>query len=112
MGRGASDNDDLSFRHAGAKDVWMHVRGRPGAHVVLRKPGASPSPELLLLVGQVALSHSGIAEGAKAEVAWTRVKEVKKPKGFPPGKVLVGREKVLYLKAKRSELDALKRLDE
>jgi len=109
VGRGARENDELTFRHARGNDVWLHVRGRPGAHVVICQPGPSPSTELLLLGAQLALAHSGLKEGAREEVSWTRVKEVHKTKGLPPGKVLLRSEKVLYVEANRAELSALLR---
>ena len=77
--------------------------------MVICRPGPSPSPELLLLGAQLALAHSGIKEGAREEVTWTRVKEVHKPKGMAPGKVLVRQEKVLYVEAQRRALDVLER---
>ena len=99
VGRGARDNDDLTFRHSKGNDVWLHVRSRPGAHVVIRAPGPHPTPELLVVAAQVALLHSGIKPGAREEVAWTRVKHVRKPKGLAPGKVMPSQVKVLYVEA-------------
>ena len=107
VGRGAAENDALTFRHARGNDVWLHVRGRPGAHVIVRNPGTSPAPELLLLAAQLALKHSGLKPGAKEEVSWTRVKELRKPKGLGPGKVLLRTEKVLYLAFDPEALAAL-----
>ena len=109
VGRGAAENDALTFRHARGNDVWLHVRGRPGAHVILRSPGPSPSPELLILGAQLAMKHSGLKDGAREEVSWTRVKELRKPKGLSPGKVLLRSEKVLYLTYDPEALDTLKR---
>ena len=107
VGRGAVENDELTFRHSKGNDVWLHVRGRPGAHVVIRNPGPSPSPELLILAAQLALKHSGLKSGAREEVAWTRVKELRKPKGLAPGKVLLRSEKVLYLSFDPEALETL-----
>ena len=109
VGRGAADNDALTFRHSKGNDVWMHVRGRPGAHVVIRTPGAAPSPPLLQIAAQLALVQSGLADGAREEVVWTRVKHVRKAKGMAPGKVLVGQEKVLYLETDRAAIAGLRR---
>jgi predicted ribosome quality control (RQC) complex YloA/Tae2 family protein len=109
VGRGARDNDDLTFRHSRGNDIWLHVRGRPGAHVVIRNPGPQPAPELLLLAAQLALRHSGVKEGAREEVAWTRVKHVRKPKGLPPGKVMPTQVKVLYVEAASEELRGLEK---
>lgn len=110
VGRSARENDDLTFRHSKGNDVWLHVRGRPGAHVVIRDAGPSPPTELLVLGAQLALKHSGIMDGAREEVAWTRVKHVRKPRGMAAGAVLVGSEKVLYVEANAEVLDALARV--
>jgi predicted ribosome quality control (RQC) complex YloA/Tae2 family protein len=108
-GRSAADNDTLTFRLSKGNDVWLHVRGRPGSHVVIRNPGTAPSPALLRLAAQVALVQSGLADGAREEVVWTRVKHLRKAKGMAPGKVLVGQEKVLYLETSRELLSVLRR---
>ncbi len=110
VGRSARDNDKLTFRHARGNDVWMHVRGRPGAHVVVRT--RAPTPELLLLAAQATAHHSGLKPGARADVAWTLVKELRKPKGMAPGAVLVGSEKVLYVEVEPAALAALTRVRE
>ena len=36
VGRNNKQNDELTNRVAKAADVWMHARGCPGAHVLLR----------------------------------------------------------------------------
>lgn len=38
VGRSNTQNDTLSMRVAAPQDIWFHVRGRPGSHVVLRVP--------------------------------------------------------------------------
>ena len=107
VGRGARDNDDLTFHHARGNDLWMHLRGRPGAHVVVRFRDDAPPLELLLAAAQLAFAHSRVQEGDRAEVVWTRVKQVRKPKGLPPGKVLVGGERVLLVDADPALRDGL-----
>ena len=109
VGRGASQNDELTFKHTRGNDVWLHVRGRPGAHVVVCRPGKAPQPALLLLAAQLAMKHSGLKDGARAEVSWTRAKEVRKPKGLAPGKVLLRSEKVLFVELDSASLEQLQR---
>ena len=53
------------------------------------------------------MKHSGLKAGAREEVSWTRVKELRKPKGLGPGKVLLRSEKVLYLTYDSETLAAL-----
>lgn len=36
VGRNNKQNDELTNKVAKARDVWMHARGCPGAHVLLR----------------------------------------------------------------------------
>ena len=110
VGRSAAENDRLTMRLSKGNDVWLHVRGRPGAHVIIRDPGKSPSPELLLLGAQLALVRSGLANGEREEVTWTRVKHVNKPKGSKPGSVVATQDRVLYVEVDRSALDSLTRV--
>jgi len=108
VGRSGADNDALTFRHARGRDVWLHVVGRPGAHVVIPLDrGAVPDPGTLEIAAQLALAHSGFAEGDDGEVAWTRVKYVRKPRGVPPGAVIHTQERVLYLRRSRAALEGL-----
>ena len=37
-GKTDADNDLLSLRTSKANDLWFHVRGLPGSHVILRHP--------------------------------------------------------------------------
>ena len=89
----------------------MHVRGRPGAHVVIRFREQAPPLELLLLGAQLALSASGIPAGEKVEVSWTRGRHVTKPKRMARGAVLVREGRVLYVEADPEQLGALKQID-
>ena len=38
VGRSAQANDDLTFGVGSPKDLWFHVAGHPGSHVVVRVP--------------------------------------------------------------------------
>lgn len=104
VGRSGADNDTLTFRHARGRDIWLHVTGRPGAHVVVPCDGPVPEPAVLQAAAQLALAHSGFREGDTAEVAWTRVKYVRKVKGGAPGLVTYTQEKVMYVKREREAL--------
>jgi len=107
VGRGAADNDALTFRHARGRDVWMHAVGRTGAHVVLPLEGRGPDPLDLALAAQLAVAHAGLSEGDTAEVAWTRIKYVRKPRGAPPGLVTYTQERVLYVRRERAATESL-----
>jgi predicted ribosome quality control (RQC) complex YloA/Tae2 family protein len=111
VGRGAVDNDELTFRHARGRDVWMHVVGRPGAHVVIPLAGGGPDLRALASAAQLVVAASGLSEGDTAEVAWTRVKYVRKVKGAAPGLVTYSQERVMYVKRERAATEDLEPTD-
>lgn len=98
VGRGSKDNDQLTFRHAGPEDVWMHARQVPGSHVVLRwsEEGAPPARDLEEAATLAAL-HSKARSSGTVAVDWTRRKHVRKARGAPPGRVLVSHAKTLFV---------------
>jgi hypothetical protein len=108
VGRGAADNDRLTTKVARPHDLWMHARGYAGAHVVVPLvKGAACPPELLLDAATLAVHHSDARGADFAEVTWSERRYVRKPKGSPPGKVAVDRERVLALGASPERLRRL-----
>lgn len=51
VGRNARQNEELTFHQAAPTDLWLHARGVPGAHVIVRR-GQQDVPEEV--VGQAA----------------------------------------------------------
>lgn len=90
VGRGARENDRLTFRVAAPGDLWLHASGYAGSHVVVRNPDRLPSlpREVVECAAQLAAFHSKAREArGKVEVHLCRAGDVRKPKGWPPGKV-------------------------
>ncbi|HET9753459.1 MAG TPA: NFACT RNA binding domain-containing protein, partial [Myxococcales bacterium] len=111
VGRSARDNDALTFRVARGNDVWLHVRGVQGAHVVIPGAGAAPDARTLGDASLLAVHFSSARGQDAVEVAWTRCKHVRKPKGAAPGSVIVTQEKVLRVRADEERLQALLRTE-
>jgi len=93
VGRTAADNDTLSVRLASPRDFWFHVAAGSGSHVVVLNPqGLERLPrETLRFAAALAAAHSKVKAGGRVAVHWTRCAEVRKPRGFAPGKVTLGR---------------------
>lgn len=109
LGRNARENDELTFGLARSEDLWLHARGVPGSHVVVRmEKGADPPPETLRDAATLALLYSDLKKSGKGEVIYTRRKWVKKAKGLAPGAVIVTREKSIVVSLDRVRLDTLK----
>ncbi|MCB9676486.1 MAG: NFACT family protein [Alphaproteobacteria bacterium] len=97
VGRDAKANRRLTFQIAKGADYWMHVRGAPGAHLILpMRRGQTPPLELLLAAGQIAAVHAGIPVGAKVDVQYTRVRDIRSIPGTE-AEVRVHNEKVLHI---------------
>jgi predicted ribosome quality control (RQC) complex YloA/Tae2 family protein len=108
VGKGASDNDELTRTYARPQDLWLHVRDHSGAHVVvpLEKNEVCPE-ELLLDAAHLAAHFSSIRGEVQAEVSYTPKRYVRKPRGAAAGKVQLEREKVLQLKLEPQRLQKL-----
>ncbi|HET8655741.1 MAG TPA: NFACT RNA binding domain-containing protein [Longimicrobiaceae bacterium] len=90
VGKGAAENDRLTFRVARPNDLWLHAAGFAGSHVVVRNPDALPEIPRAVVerAAQLAAHHSKASEArGKVEVHVCRAADVRKPRGFPPGKV-------------------------
>lgn len=109
VGRNARENDELSTKFVRSDDVWLHARGVPGSHVVVRlAKGAKIPRETLLDAANLALLYSDFKKSGKGDVIYTRGKWVKKAKGQPPGAVSVTQEETLFVTLDRARLDRLK----
>jgi predicted ribosome quality control (RQC) complex YloA/Tae2 family protein len=99
VGRGASRNDELTFRVAKPYHLWLHVRGVPGAHVVVPlHRGQVCGSDLLVDAAHLAAHFSDARGELVVEVSYVARKFVRKPRGSPPGAVTMEREKVLALR--------------
>lgn len=100
VGKSNKDNDELTFKIAAKNDYWFHAWQAAGSHTVLRLPNknAIPDKQALLETASLAAYFSKARTSSKVPVAYTQVKFVRKPKNFPPGKVLVEKEKQLMVR--------------
>jgi predicted ribosome quality control (RQC) complex YloA/Tae2 family protein len=108
VGKGAKQNDQLTLHVAKGNDLWLHAHDWAGSHVVVKLDrNEDIDQESLLDAATLAAHYSGAKSFAIMEVIHTRAKNVRKPKGFPPGKVLVSQTKTITV---RREDDRLARL--
>jgi predicted ribosome quality control (RQC) complex YloA/Tae2 family protein len=107
-GKGGRDNDETTLKVAGPHDLFLHVRGMPGSHVIVPlRRDEEVLEQTLLDAATIAMHYSKARSARSCEVTYTRRKHVSKPKGAKAGLVRVQQEKVLQL---RREPDRLARL--
>ena len=98
VGKGARQNDDLTFHHSNPEDVWLHARQVPGAHVILRWGRQETPPARDLAEAAVlAAVHSKARTSGSVPVAWTFRKYVRSPRKAPPGMVVPERTRTLFV---------------
>ncbi len=98
VGKSARHNDELTLHYAGKNDLFFHARDVAGSHVILKTQGNKPVPKPTLeKVAALAARYSRRKNDSLCPVAYTQRKYVRKPKGAPPGTVVMEREKVLLV---------------
>jgi predicted ribosome quality control (RQC) complex YloA/Tae2 family protein len=115
VGRSEEGNDYLTTRLARGNDLFFHLEGYPGSHVILRTEGKTdPAPASILDACELAVHFSRLKDAQKADVHVAPVKNVRKPKGAKPGLVYVTGGKTVHLRRDPARLENIlsARLDE
>ncbi|MEX0608981.1 MAG: NFACT RNA binding domain-containing protein [Balneolaceae bacterium] len=102
IGKNAKSNDKL-VQSAHKEDIWMHARGVAGSHLVIRMGNDKnmPPKETVLKAASYAAYNSKARGSGLVPVIVTKMKYVRKPKGAPPGAVLVDKEEVEMVQPKK-----------
>jgi predicted ribosome quality control (RQC) complex YloA/Tae2 family protein len=89
VGKGARQNDELTFDVAGPEDFWFHVADYSGSHVVVRNPAKDRDLDgsILEKAAEMAAYFSQARNSSKVEVHYTKRKHVTKPRRAKPGLV-------------------------
>lgn len=87
VGTNNLQNEYITFGLASKDDLWFHVKGMPGAHVVLCCGGEEPSAEDYTFAATVAAYYSA-AQGKGTAVDYTRIRELKRVPGAAAGFVV------------------------
>lgn len=108
IGRGARENDTLTFGVARGVDTWLHVAGgTPGSHVVIRNPDRLPIPRSVLQrAAAFAAWYSKARDGGWVDVHYCKASDVRKPKGAPAGLVQLVRYDRVRVRPQPPEPDA------
>lgn len=101
VGRNNLQNDKLSLKTAAKNDLWFHTKEIPGSHVILCCNGAVPPERSILEAAQLAAYYSKASDSTRVEVDYTYARELKKPVGAKPGKVIYHTNKTLLVDPKK-----------
>jgi predicted ribosome quality control (RQC) complex YloA/Tae2 family protein len=89
VGKDAKSNDHLTFNVADKEDIWFHVKGVPGSHVVIRVRENLPTEAIIKAAAQLAKKNSKASKDDKVTVVYCQKRFVKKESGMNDGQVKV-----------------------
>jgi predicted ribosome quality control (RQC) complex YloA/Tae2 family protein len=97
IGKTDEQNDELSLKFAAPADIWFHVAGYAGSHVIIQRPKGAPEPPEPVITAAASLSawFSKVRNAPFAEVHMAEARNVHKRQGAPAGQVMVERWKSL-----------------
>lgn len=98
-GKNNKQNDALTAKAADS-DIWLHAKGIPGSHVIIKTNGQAVPDETLQTAAELAAYYSGARDGSLVPVDYTLRKYVKKPGGAKPGMVIYKNQKTVFVKPK------------
>jgi len=108
VGRSDEGNDQLTTRLARGLDLFFHLDGAPGSHVVLRTGGrADPPADSVVDACELAVHFSKSRNAGRADVHVVPIKNVKKPRGAKSGLVHVMGGRTVHLRRETSRLERL-----
>lgn len=97
VGRNNKENDILTFKTAGNKDLWLHTKGIPGSHVIVQSGGVELDEEAVWEAAAIAAYHSKARTSENVPVDYVQIKYVKKPAGAKPGMVIFTNNRTVYV---------------
>lgn len=107
VGRNNRQNDQLTCKEAGPRDIWFHTQKIHGSHVILHTAGAEPDEQSMTEAAMLAAYYSQAREGQNVPVDYTPVRFVKKPAGAKPGMVIYTTYQTAYVTPDAARVKAL-----
>jgi predicted ribosome quality control (RQC) complex YloA/Tae2 family protein len=105
VGQDDYSNDQLTFKVGKANDLWFHVSGSPGSHVILQcaESGIPADKDSIREAAELAVWFSKMRHGGKVAVKYCFIKNVRKPKGAKHGTVNINKEKTIIVRPKQPQ---------
>lgn len=88
IGRNNVQNDKLSLKTAHGNDMWLHTQKIPGSHVIIVSENETIPDSTVEYAAGLAAYYSKARQSALVPVDYTLAKNLKKPNGAKPGKVI------------------------
>mgnify|MGYP003294061177 CR=1 FL=1 len=107
VGRNNIQNDILTLKTAKNYDMWLHVQKHAGSHTVIIADKKEITETAIYEAACIAAYHSKAKDSSSVAVDYTLVKNVKKPSGAKPGKVIYNTYNTLYVTPEKELIEKL-----
>ncbi|HLI09918.1 MAG TPA: NFACT RNA binding domain-containing protein [Ktedonobacteraceae bacterium] len=103
IGKNSRQNEDVTFHQAAPNDLWLHARGVPGAHVIIKAAGREIPRSTIELAASLAAYYSRARGSTSVPVDYTLQRHIRHLKGGGPGMVIYERERTIYVEPRGAE---------
>ncbi len=96
IGKNSRQNEDVTFHQATSHDMWLHARGVPGSHVIIKAGGRDIPRSAIEQAAGLAAWYSQARGSTSVPVDYTLQRYVRHMKGGGPGMVIYDHERTVY----------------
>lgn len=111
VGKNNVQNEYVTLKLARKNDLWLHVQGMPGSHVIIKKSNKEIPPRTLEEAGYLAAYYSKAKHSSNVSVDYTEKKHVRKPSGSKTGMVIYDNFQTLNINPSKEKIDKIKSVD-
>lgn len=97
-GRNNIQNDKITFKEAKKNDIWFHTQKIHGSHTIIITEGKDVPPTTMEQAALIAAYNSKGRDSTLVPVDYTEIKNVRKPSGAAPGKVIYEHYKTAFVR--------------
>lgn len=107
VGKNNKQNDYLTLKFSHKEDLWLHVQGMPGSHVIIKSEGKAV-PDTTLEEAAILAAYFSKGKNSKhIPIDYTQRKNVRKPKNAKTGMVIYDNYKTIIVDPEKSVVDRL-----
>lgn len=107
VGRNNIQNDILTLKTAKNYDMWLHIQKYAGSHTIIVADKKEISDTAIYEAACIAAYYSKAQNSSTVAIDYTLVKNVKKPVGAKPGKVIYNTYNTIYVTPQKELIEKL-----
>nr|WP_300005777.1 NFACT RNA binding domain-containing protein [Tissierella sp.] len=110
VGKNNLQNEYVTLKLARKDDLWFHVQGMPGSHVIIKKENKEIPDETLEEAALLAAYYSKAKNSSNVAIDYTEKKHVKKMPSSKPGMVIYDNFKTINISPSKAKIDGITNL--